>query len=70
MRQSFEETARWFRKAAEQGNANAQLNLGDLYRNGLGVRQSFEEAACWYRKAAEQGHSQAQGLLRALETSK
>ena len=50
------EAAKWFLKAAEQGNAEAQLNIGLMYDNGEGVQQDKMEAAKWYRKAAEQIH--------------
>ena len=50
----------WFRKAAEQGDADAQFNLGLAYANGQGVRQDYAEAVQRYRKAAEQGYADAQ----------
>jgi uncharacterized protein len=40
----------WYRKAAEQGNAIAQYNLGDMYRMGAGVPPDNAAAASWYRK--------------------
>ena len=49
-----------FRPLAEQGDADAQYNLGVMYGHGKGVPQDFAEAAVWYRKAAEQGHAKAQ----------
>ncbi|MCY2935316.1 MAG: tetratricopeptide repeat protein, partial [Planctomycetota bacterium] len=52
--------AKWYRKAAEQGDSMAQFNLGLMYYNGRGVPQDNTEAAKWYRKAAEQGHANAQ----------
>lgn len=51
------------RKSAEQGDADAQLELGRCYENGKGVEQSFEEAVKWYRKAAEQGNMVAYAQL-------
>ena len=48
---------------AEQGNASAQFNLGNMYRKGQGVKQDNFEAVKWYRKAAEQGDGKAQVLL-------
>jgi TPR repeat protein len=45
------------RKAAEQGNADAQFNLAVAYENGAGVPKNLAEAAKWYLKAAEQGES-------------
>ena len=61
--QNYEEAAKWYLKAAEQGNAEAQNNLGKCYGNGLGVEQNYEEAAKWFRKAAEQGNTDAQTNL-------
>ena len=58
--QNNSKAARWYQKAAEQGDSDAQKNLGDLYRRGEGVRQDAQEAVSWYQKAATQGHSRAQ----------
>jgi hypothetical protein len=49
------EAARWYRRAAEQGHAGAQNNLGLLYEEGRGVEQDLSEAGRWYRLAAERG---------------
>ena len=57
------EAVRWYRLAAEQGNAEAQSNLGVMYGNGQGVGQDDAEAVRWYRLAAEQGHAHAQNNL-------
>ena len=48
------------RKAAEQGDAVAQYNLGVCYANGNGVNQDMTEAVKWWRLAAEQGDAVAQ----------
>ena len=40
---------------AEQGEAEAQFNLGYMYATGEGVPQNDTEAVRWYRMAAEQG---------------
>ena len=45
---------------AEQGDVNAQYNLGIMYDNGRGVKQDDFEAVKWFRKAAELGHANAQ----------
>ena len=57
------EAVTWYRKAAEQGHAEAQNNLGVMYNRGEGVPQDYTEAVTWYRKAAEQGHAYAQNNL-------
>lgn len=54
------EAARWFRKAAEQGNAEGQFYLGVMYARGRGVPHDFSQAAHWFQKAADQGHAGAQ----------
>ena len=48
-----------YRKSAEQGDAEAQYNLGNCYRYGEGVEQNYEKAVEWYRKAAEQDYADA-----------
>jgi hypothetical protein len=48
----FFEASKWFRKAADQGHASAQLNLGALYINGQGVQQDFVQAHMWLSLAA------------------
>ena len=48
------------RGLADQGDANAQYNLGVRYDRGQGVRQDYQEALHWYKLAAAQGHSAAQ----------
>ncbi len=51
---------REFRPLANQGNAQAQNNLGTLYYYGKGIPQDHAEALKWYRKAAEQGNADGQ----------
>jgi hypothetical protein len=52
-----------YRKAAEQGNAAAQNDLGNMYTEGQGVPPDYVEAMKWLRKAAEQGNAAAQNNL-------
>jgi hypothetical protein len=54
------EAIKWYRKAAEQGDAVAQFNLGIMHTNGVGVSQNDAEAARWYRLAADHGLAGAQ----------
>lgn len=58
--------AGWFFRAAEQGYADAQFNLGLMYANGEGVPQDMEQAVELFKKAAEQGHVDAQNNLGAM----
>jgi TPR repeat protein len=57
---------KWFRKAAEQGVAEAQNDLGAMYHQGQGVPQDYAEAMKWFRKAAEQGQADAQSNLGVM----
>jgi hypothetical protein len=50
---------------AEQGDADAQCALGDLFAYHEGANLNPGRAMYWYRKAAEQGHVTAQWLLGA-----
>ena len=60
MPQSHSEAFKWYRKAADQGFAKAQGNLGLMYEYGLGVPKSDIDAAKWYKKAAAQGLAETQ----------
>jgi TPR repeat protein len=59
-RKDYGEAMRWYRIAADQGNAVAQTHVGYLYERGLGVPQDYAEAMRWYRMAADQGRGAAQ----------
>jgi uncharacterized protein len=63
VRQDLAEGVRWWRKAAEQGHAEAQYKLAECYHYGKVVSQDPAEAVKWYRKAAEQGHEEAKKSL-------
>lgn len=51
------------RKAAEQGDAEAQYQFAEHCFWGTDMKEDEEEAAKWFRKAAEQGHAEAQSQL-------
>ena len=61
--QNAKEAVKWYRRAAVQGDANAQNSLGYMYDNGKGVLEDDKEAVKWFRKAAEQGFFGAQKNL-------
>lgn len=58
-----EEQFKTLQQKAEQGDAEAQFNLGVMYTNGSGVWQDYAQAAAWFRKAADQGDAMAQIAL-------
>ncbi|WP_440455254.1 tetratricopeptide repeat protein [Psychrobacter sp. ASPA161_9] len=47
-------------RLANQGNADAQFNLGEMYYLGDGVSQNYTTAKKWFEKAANQGDATAQ----------
>ena len=63
---NYTEAVKWYRKAAEQGHAEAQYKLGFCYKYGDGVEENLTEAAKWYTKAAEQGKATAQFYLAEM----
>ncbi len=60
-------TARcWFLKAAKQGFARSQNELGLLYEDGEGVEQDNEKAKYWFEQAAKNGHAGSMNNLAAV----
>jgi hypothetical protein len=49
--QDYKIAVKWFRLAAEQGDATAQDSLGVMYAKGHGVPQDDKTAAKWFRLA-------------------
>ncbi len=61
--EKYAQAAVWYRKAAEQGLAEAQHDLGAMYLTGRGVAKDEVQAIAWYRKAAEQDLAYSQYAL-------
>ena len=55
-----------FLKSAEAGDLGAQLNIGNLYIDGIGVRRNRTLALEWYRRAYRQGYGPAASNLGAV----
>ncbi len=51
----YAKARQWFEKAAMQGLADAQMNLGVMYENGKGVRQNRATAREWYGRVCDNG---------------
>jgi len=56
-------------RVAEQGDADAQFNLGYSYFTGQGVTQDYTKAVEWFGKAAAQGHVGAKDWLTKAEVA-
>jgi hypothetical protein len=50
------EAAKWLQKSADQGNADGENMLGQLYANGNGVPKDFAKAVDLFQKSAAQGN--------------
>lgn len=61
--QDEEEAVRWLIRAAEKGNEEAMITLGNTYHLGIGIEQDDQEAFNYYHKAAELGNRDAQNQL-------
>jgi TPR repeat protein len=57
--QSFEQAAKYFQLASDQGDDTAQLQLGKLYMDGLGVEQSLEKSHFFYDLSCQSGNQKA-----------
>ena len=55
------EAVKWYTKAAQQGHALAQVNLGLMYHN-----KDEAEAVKWWTLAALLGHAKAQFFLGVM----
>ena len=61
--QDNEEAVKWYRRAAEQGDVEAQTKFGDCYFYGHGLPKDEADGLKWYRKAGDQGYASAQYCL-------
>ena len=67
--EDYRQAVFWYKKAAEQGDTKAQLNLAVMYKYGTGVSEDFSQSVYWYKKAAEQGDTKAQLNLAVMYAS-
>jgi hypothetical protein len=58
-RANYTTALRVWQPTADQGDKEAQTNIGEIYERGVGGPPDYEKAAIWYRKAADQGYARA-----------
>jgi TPR repeat protein len=63
---NYTEAEKYYRMSAEQGNADAQNKLGNMYFDGKVVAKDYSEAFKWYQKSAEQGNVDSQYMLGSM----
>ena len=51
---NYQQAVAWYQKAANQGYAKAQNNLGTMYANGQGVAQDYQQAKALWQKVLAQ----------------
>jgi len=61
--QSYKKSFEWYKRAAMQGYACAEYNLGNAYSEGCGVKKNPRLAVKWWQKAAKQNDAFAQNNL-------
>ena len=70
--QDYKEAVKWYRLAAEQGDAEAQNNLGVMYDKGRGIDQDYVMAYMYWDIAAVNGYKDAiknRGRVEKMMTS-
>ena len=65
----LQQALKWYRAAADQGDAPAQLKVGEMYQAGEGASVDLEEGARYCRLAMEQGNTSAHLLYAVLTTN-
>jgi len=61
---NYKIAVKWWRKAAEQGHAEAQFALGVRYALGEDVPKHEQKAYMWYLLAAANGDEETQEMTR------
>ncbi|MBQ6062666.1 MAG: SEL1-like repeat protein [Prevotella sp.] len=61
---NYTEALKWFKKAAENGNIEAQYKVGDMYAEGKGVEKNNTIAERWYRQAEENQRYAHESILQ------
>ena len=62
-KRDYKQAVEWYQKAADQGYADAQYDLGRMFNMGFGVTKDNAKAVEWFQKAANQGHADAQNYM-------
>jgi TPR repeat protein len=63
----YKEAFKWFKKAAELGDADAMGMLGLMYFRGMGTPKNPQQAKYWIKKAYDAGNKNAQDFWNKHE---
>ena len=61
--EDYENSFKWCKLAADQGNSDGQCSIANAYFYGEGVEQDYEEALKWCKLAVNQDNASAQVLI-------
>ncbi len=61
--QDLQKALYWLEKSAENGDSYACLNIGDMYRLGMGVEQNYKKTMDYYKKAEKLGAKEANDYI-------
>ena len=64
VQKDYKQAVEWFKKSANQGNADAQFNLGNMYIYGKGVQKDYKRAAEWFSLSCNGGFKEACLMLK------
>lgn len=65
-KRDYKMAARWFQKAADQGEPTAQVNLATLYAEGKGVHLDYVQSFFWLSLATASGDEHAKVYIQRL----
>lgn len=55
----YEQAFKFFKLAADEGDANAQIQVGNMYMKGIGVKASYQEPMKYFMLALEKNEKEA-----------
>lgn len=64
VKQDYKEAAKYFQRAGEQGDSNAQFRLSYMYEHGMGVEKNYTRALYWFRMFSAQGPKLEQNRIK------
>ncbi|NIR57761.1 MAG: hypothetical protein GWM98_29065 [Nitrospinaceae bacterium] len=67
MPRNLERSLVWTRRAADQGVAGAQMNLGWSYMTGNLVEQDLVQAHLWFARAVQNGIPAGRTMMEEVE---
>ena len=64
---NYKKALDYYKKSANMGSDFSQFSIGEMYRDGLGVKKDLSEAKKWFKFASLNGNEKAASALEELE---